>query len=83
MDGVFIYKPFSIYDTTSSSGYIRTGFTSGTDFINFAEAMKARSRIPSDVTFSSSDRIITFSTCTNLTSNGRYAMHAVLIDMIT
>ena len=83
MDGVYIYKPFSIYDTNASSGYIRTGFTSKEDFVSFSAEMKARSRIQSDLTVGEDDRIITLSTCTNLTADGRYALHAVLIDYIT
>lgn len=83
MDGVFTYKPFSIYDTTADSGYIRTSFATRENFVEFAEQMQDRSQIASDYSFSINDRILTFSTCTNLTPNGRYAMHAVLIDAIT
>lgn len=83
MDGVFTYKPFSIYDTTADSGYIRTSFPTRESFVEFATQMQNRSQIASDYTFSVNDRILTFSTCTNLTPNGRYAMHAVLVDAIT
>lgn len=83
MDGVYIYKPFSVYATTASSGYIRTGFTSHEDFGTFAADMKARSIFPSDIVVGDNDRIITLSTCTNGLPDGRYALHAVLVDLIT
>lgn len=82
MDGVYIYQPFSFYDTDASSGYIRTGFTSQGDFVDFCAEMKSRSRHASDIVVEEDDRIITLSTCTNLTASGRYALHAVLIDYI-
>ena len=44
--------------------------------------MKARSRIKNNVEVGGNDRIITLSTCTNY-NDGRYALHAVLVDYIT
>lgn len=82
MDGVYIYKAFSVYSTRPDSGYIRTAFASYEDFGEFASQMKARSRIANNVEVGSNDRIITLSTCTNY-NNGRYALHAVLVDYIT
>jgi len=81
MDGVYVYKPFSFYDTTSSSGYVRTGFSSEEDFLGFAADMKSRSRHASDLTVEENGRMLTLSTCTNVGS-GRYALHAVLIEYI-
>lgn len=82
LDGVFIYKAFSVYSTKPDSGYIRTAFSSYEDFAEFAAKMKARSRIKNDVEVGGDDRILTLSTCTNY-NNGRYALHAVLVDYIT
>ncbi len=85
MDGVYIYKPFSFYDTKASSGYIRTGFTSKQDFVSFAADMKTRSRHSSDIVVGEEDRIITLSTCTSMSSlsgDGRFALHAVLVEYI-
>ena len=81
MDGVYIFKAFSIYSTKPDSGYIRTGFTSYEDYADFAAKMKARSRIANNVEVGPTNRMITLSTCTNY-NNGRYALHAVLIDYI-
>ncbi len=82
MDGVFVYKPFSVYDTTATSGYIRTGFLSKQDFAEFCAEMKGRSKFDSDIVVGEEDRIITLSTCTNV-GDGRYALHAVLINSMT
>ncbi len=81
MDGVYIFKAFSVYSTKPDSGYIRTSFTSYEDYGAFAAKMKARSRIANNVVVGPEDRMITLSTCTNY-NNGRYALHAVLIDYI-
>ena len=82
MDGVYIYKAFSVYSTRPDSGYIRTGFTSYEDFTDFAAQMKARSKVANTVEVGADDRMITLSTCTNY-NNGRHALHAVLVDFIT
>ncbi len=81
MEGVFVYKPFSIYSTRPDSGYIRTEFATKEEFAEFCEKMKKRSKLASDVTFDGDERILTLSTCTNY-NNGRYALHAYLVDHI-
>lgn len=81
MDGVYVYKPFAIYDTRPDSGYIRTQFETAEEFSAFLTQMKARSRIKSDAVLDAEDYILTLSTCTNY-NNGRYALHAYLIDHI-
>lgn len=81
MEGVFVYKPFAIYSTRPDSGYIRTDFATEEEFVQFCEDMKKRSKLKTDVTFDGSDRILTLSTCTNY-NNGRYALHAYLVEHI-
>lgn len=83
MDGVYVYQPFSFYDTRASSGYIRTGFESIEDFVQFSAEMRERSRFDTGPVVDEDDRIITLSTCTNTSADGRYALHAVLVDYIT
>lgn len=82
MDGVYVYQAFSVYSTRPDSGYIRTSFGSYEEFAEFAAKMKARSRIKNNVEVGENDRILTLSTCTNY-NDGRYALHAVLVDYIT
>ncbi len=82
LDGIYVYKPFSVYATTPTSGYIRTAFMSRAEFAEFAQEMKDRSSIPNEVPVGEGDRMLTLSTCTNV-GDGRYALHAVLVDAIT
>ncbi|MBQ7836393.1 MAG: class B sortase [Clostridia bacterium] len=83
MDGIYVYKPFSIYGTTSDHFYFTTTFTGETEFLQFAAKVKALSSFQNDVTVKEGDTMITLSTCTNGPQNARYALHAVLVDHIT
>lgn len=82
MDGVFIYKAVSIYPTTADYFYYRTEFPNETSFLKFANEMVVNSKVPSGESFSSGDTMITLSTCTNGASDGRYALHAKLVEVI-
>ena len=82
MDGVFIYKAVSVYPTTADYFYYRTEFPNEAAFLKFAKEMVANSKVPSGETFSSGDTMITLSTCTNGASDGRYALHAKLVEVI-
>ncbi len=79
-DGIYYFKPFSIYDTISTYQYFRMSFADDADFVAFCEQMHANSDIKNDTTFTGDDQIITLSTCTNI-GNGRYALHAKLVKV--
>lgn len=82
-DGVFIYEPFSIYESRYDYNYFRTGFTGVEDFVAFAEEMRDNSAMPvKEIEFGENDRILTLSTCTNGRTTQRYALHARLIQVI-
>jgi len=83
-DGMYVYQPFSIYQTQSDYNYIQTDFVSENEFLGFASQMKANSEIPSDLTIGEGDTMITLSTCTGtgVVSSARYSLHAKLIDII-
>ena len=83
MDGVYIYQPVSIYQTTSDYQYFRTQFGSEASFLEFANEVVSNSKFPTDATFSSGDTMITLSTCTNGAANGRYALHAKLVETVS
>lgn len=84
LDGAYIYKPFSIYETTSDYNYIQTYFSNESEFIAFADRVKGNSHIANDISVSSGDSIITLSTCTNggVGTPGRWALHAKLIAVV-
>lgn len=81
MDGVYIFKAASIYTTTADVPYYRTAFRTEEDFLEFAKSVVAKSTVASTETFEKGDHMLTLSTCTN-SGNGRYALHAKLIDII-
>ncbi len=81
-DGIYVYEPFSVYETRYDYNYFRTGFTSADDFIEFAEELRDNGKKSKDISFDKNDRIITLSTCTNGAYYARYALHAVLVKTI-
>lgn len=84
LDGAYIYKPFSIYETRSDYNYIQTSFGNEADFFAFAERVASNTEVPCSVGFGPGDTIITLSTCTNggVNGPGRYAFHAKLIAFV-
>ncbi|MBQ3706780.1 MAG: class B sortase [Clostridia bacterium] len=83
MDGIFVYEPFAVYETAYDSDYFKVRFSSGDDFVAFAEDCQNLSAKSKDFTFTSKDRVLTLSTCTNGYFTQRYALHAKLIKSIT
>ncbi len=81
-DGKFVYEPFAIYESRYDNNYFKTGFTSFEDFKAFTDKIKEDATKVKDVEFTTSDRIITLSTCTNGASTQRYALHARLVEYI-
>ncbi len=82
MDGAFIYEPVSIYDTISTYMYFRCAFNTEGDFLEFAKEMVSNSNFNTGATFAPGDTMLTLSTCTNGAENGRYALHAKLVEVI-
>ena len=78
---MFTYRVFSVYETVMTYPYIRTRFESREHFVAFAEEIRDNSifKVP-DLTFATDDRILTLSTCTNRSDEGRLAVHAILVD---
>jgi len=81
-DGIFVYEPFAVYETRYDSNYIKTGFTSYEDFVAFTDKIKGEAKKIKDLEFTTADRIITLSTCTNGAMTQRYALHAKLLYYI-
>ncbi len=82
MDGAFIYEPISIYDTISTYMYFRCDFATEDNFLRFADEMVSNSNFNTGATFGTGDTMLTLSTCTNGAENGRYALHAKLVEVI-
>lgn len=84
LEGLFVYKPFCYYKPHISSGYTKRFFTNGDEFVKFATNLASQSMTLTDYTFSANDRIISLSTCLNMTTTSkyRYVLHAYLDRVI-
>ncbi len=79
LDGIYTYEMFSIYPTVSSYNYIRTYFPSDQSFLAFADTCEKKSMYHTSPDFSSDDKMLTLSTCTNMRDNKRWAIHCKLV----
>ncbi|MBQ4067086.1 MAG: class B sortase, partial [Clostridia bacterium] len=82
LDGAYIFKPVAIYDTVADDFYFKTVFTNESEFLSFAKDKISNSNIYTGAALSPGDKMLTLSTCTNGAQDGRYALHAVLIEVI-
>ena len=82
MEGVFIFKPVSIYTTEYDSEYYRVLFNSEEDFVSYANSVVGLSKIPSGESFAVGDRMLSMYTCTNGVNNFRFVLHSKLIEAI-
>ncbi|MBQ8551855.1 MAG: class B sortase [Clostridia bacterium] len=84
-DGIYTFKPFSVFETLATYQYFRTYFTSDEDFLSFCEEMLKKSEVESEAEFTADDQILTLSTCVEtghpLYGIGRYALHAKLVKV--
>lgn len=80
MDGIFVYKIFSVYVTDKYYPYIRTDFTSDEEWLQFLSDINERSIHKTEIEFKPDDKIITLSTCTNF-NDRRFAVHAILVEV--
>lgn len=71
------YQIFSVYKIEEESYYIQTDFTSDSEYLEFLNTIKGRSKYDFNVVLNESDKIITLSTCAN--DKERYVVHAKLI----
>ena len=62
--------------------YFCTEFATTDEFVELANEMQTNTRYKKDMEFVATDRIITLSTCTNRSVDGRYALQAKLVQVI-
>ncbi|MCQ2426760.1 MAG: class B sortase [Lachnospiraceae bacterium] len=84
-EGVFTYEVFAVYETTRYYNYIHYDFNSDTEFLAFCREMKNNSLYEREgmPEFTPDDRILTFSTCTNVSGDGRLCVQARLVSVET
>ena len=79
--GVYTYEVFAVFKADYMYPYVRTGFATHEEFIEFAYEMKANSIFEREgIEFDAGSRIVTLSTCTNARRTDRYAVQALLVD---
>ena len=72
-----LWQVFSVYHVPSTSDYLRTSFSSDSDFTSFANMLQNRSVYKFNTTVTKKDKILTLSTCYG--KDERMVMHAKLI----
>lgn len=74
------YKIFSVYQIPVETYYLKTGFNSDTEHVEWLNKLKSRSVKDFGVTLNKDSKIITLSTCAS-NSNYRVALHGVLTNV--
>lgn len=77
-----LWQVFSIYEIKAESYYITTNFSSNSEFLEFEQTLKQRSKVDFSAELSEKDKILTLSTCKDSKGN-RVVMHAKLIKIET
>ena len=73
-----VWEIFSTYTISDDDYYLKTQFSSDTEYQQFINTIKNRSIYNFNTEITMADKILTLSTCTNI-GNGRAVVHAKLI----
>lgn len=78
--GVKVYRVFSAHYDIATSDY-RTLNIADNKRVGYLNSLQKKSKVKfSDCKFTTESRILTLSTCDNVTDEGRFAVHAVLVE---
>jgi len=77
--GNYKWEIFAAYTTDTDFFYIDTVFADLNDYGSFLNTIKSKSAIDTKVSVTSSDTILTLSTCDYVKTNGRYVVQAKLV----
>ena len=77
----YLFQIFSIYTIETESYYIQTSF-SDSDFLKFLNTIESRSIHDFNIDLTTTDKILTLSTCDLLNSNKRLVVHSKLVRTI-
>lgn len=81
LNGIYSYEAFAVYNTDNTADYSHIFFESEESFVEFLKERQQLSFFSKDMTFYSTDRMLTLSTCLNSSASGRLAVHAVLVGV--
>lgn len=74
-----MWQIFSVYTIEPESYYITTSFLTDESYQTFLNTIQSRSIYDFSVQLSNDDKILTLSTCSNLSGTGRIVVHSKLI----
>lgn len=74
-----MWQVFSVYKIGLESYYLQVDFQNDEKYLEFLNTLKSRSIYNFNVSLSSTDKIITLSTCSDAAGTGRIVLHAKLI----
>ncbi len=74
------WEIFSVYVTDISFYYIITDFRSNRDYVDFLHTLQDKSLLSHEIELSSSDQILTLSTCTYDFDDARFVIHAKRVN---
>ncbi len=77
--GNYKWEIFSVYITDTDFFYIDTSFKDLNEYGNFLNTLKSKSMFDTKISISSSDTILTLSTCEYSRVNGRFVVQAKLV----
>ena len=80
-DGIYVYEPVLILDTQSSFYYFQVRFGSDSEYTDFQEKLLKTAVKKKDIALSSSDRLLTMSTCASDSVTGRRVLVARLVKV--
>jgi len=72
-----IWQVFSVYRIKTTSDYLKVDFANDSDYLDFLNMLKNRSKYKFETSINENDKIITLSTCYN--KSDKMVMHAKLI----
>lgn len=83
-DAIYVYKPFSVHQSDAYDNYFETDFPTDKAYESFLAEMQLISIYGADLELDRNSQIITLSTCVSNTvsNNERFAVHAVLVEVI-
>ncbi len=80
LNGSYKFEVFSAYSTSTDFYYIDTTFRNLDEFGNYIKSLKEKSEYETNVEITREDTILTLSTCDYDIADGRYVVHAKLIN---
>ena len=75
-----VWQVFSVYEIEPVTDYLRTGFSTDSDYENWVNTMKKRSVYDFKVDVGAEDKVLTLSTCNDI-GNKRVVLQAKLINI--